>query len=361
MKPLFNNNVTPKISIDQILGTNYIRYDRLVDMVNKAFVGSSADTVNVYVDLYSMLKQLYNNQGYNIEDYTKVTSNIINICAHYREFFRTRYRVESKYFIVYSKNTPYINNQFYPEYNAKNNHAFNSNKLIDDMIIHNTILLETLCPYLPDIHFIKGEFESSVIIYDLICRNELVDNSPHIVLTKDPYAYQLVPMRDNITVFRPKKNKGIDVSYFINKNNLMHTYLTERKVKINDNYITLSPMTLSLIMALSSVKERNIKSMLNINSAINMVYDAIKEFKLINGYNSDFNTIWNALDHRKIKVSQLNFEYRLKAIDVHFQHSIFINTAECKDINLSNLYDPQTVKDINNKYFINNPLDLNRL
>lgn len=360
MKKLFNT-VTPKITIDQILGSNYIKYERLVEMVNRAFVGSSANEVNVYIDLYSMLKQLYNNQIYDIDDYTKVTSNIINICAHYREFFRTRYRVESNYYIVYSKNTPYINSQFYPDYNMKNSQAFNSNKLVDDMIANNIELIETICPYLPNIHFIKGTFETSVIIYDLICRNELENDNPHIVITKDPYAYQLVPMRDNITIFRPKKNKGMDISYYINNKNLLLAYLTERKVKITENSLTLSPKTLSLIMALSSVKERNIKSMLNINSAINMIYDAIKDYKLLNGYNSDYDIIWNALDHKKIKVSQLNFTYRMKAIDIAFQHSIFINTPECKDIKLTNLYDPNAVKEINNKYFINNPLDLNRL
>lgn len=363
MKNLFNNSniVTPKISIDQVLGTNYIRYERLVDMVNKAFVGSSANTVNVYIDLYSMLKPLYNNQGYNIEDYIKLTSNIINICAHYREFFRTRYRVESKFFIVYSKNVPYINNQFCYEYNAKNNHAFNSNKLIDDMIANNIELLETLCPYLPDIHFIKGDFESSVIMYDIICRNELIDNSPHIVLTKDIYAYQLVATRDNVIIFRPKKSKGMDISYFINKNNLLYSYLTERKVKINEKYTMLMPEMLTLIMALSSVTERNIKTMLNINTAINMLIDAIKDYKIVNGYNSDMNAVWNALDHKKIKIPQISFEGRVKAIDIAFQHSIFINTPECKDINITNLYDPKTVQDINNRYFANNPLDLNRL
>ena len=36
--------------------------------------------------------------------------------------------------------------------------------------------------------------------------------------------------------------------------------------------------------------------------------------------------------------------------------------AESKDISwLINLNDPDTVKDINNKYFIDNPLDLNAL
>lgn len=350
-----------KISIDQILGTNYIRYDRLFEMVVSAFKGSSANTINIYIDLYSILKPLYNNEIYNIEDYTKVTSNVINICAHYREFFRTRGKVESRFFIVYSKNVPYVNNQFYPNYNAKNNHSFNSNKMIDDMINNNISLLETLCPYLPDIHFIKGSFESSVIIYDLICRNELIDNTPHVILTKDTFAYQLIPIRDNILVFRPKKSKGTDLSYYVDKNNLLSTYFTERKVKLEDKYRIVMPGLLSLIMALSSVPERDIKLLCNIKTTMNMVINAIRENKINNGYNADISTVWSALDTTKIKLSQPSFESRFKAIDIVFQQLVFMNTPEAKDIKISNLYDPETVKQINNQYFINNPLDLNRL
>lgn len=354
-------NTIEKISIDQILGSNYIRYDRLVDMVNTAFVGSSADTVNMYIDLYSMLKPLYNNQNYNIEDYSKVTSNIINICAHYREFFRTRYRVESRFFLVYSKNTPYINKQFYPEYNSGNESSFNTNKLVDDMISNNISLLETICPYLPDIFFIKGDFETSVIIYDLICRVETLDKvSPHIVLTKDKYAYQLIPTRDNVLIFRPKKNKGLDMSYFINKGNLISTYMNDRKVKFDESYMSIMPEMLTLMMGLSSVKERNIKTLLNIKSTMKIINDAIKEYKLLNGYNT-IETLWNSIDNSKIKLSQQSFEYRMKAIDIIFQHSIYINTPECKNVKCTNLYDPETVKEINNKYFISNPLDLDRL
>lgn len=350
-----------KISIDQVLGTNYIRYDRLMEMVIGAFRGSTADTINIYIDLYSMFKPLYNNQNYNIEDYTKVTSNVINICAHYREFFRTRGKVESRFFLVYSKNTPYVNNQFYPGYNDKNIKAFNANKLIDDMIDNNIALLETLCPYLPDIHFIKGSFETSVMIYDLICRNEIVDNAPHVILTRDTYAYQLVPTRDNVLIFRPKKNKGMDVSYYINKNNLLKMYLNERKVKIEDKYLTLMPGLLSLIMTLSSVQERNIKLLCNIKTTMNLLIEAIQSNKLMNGYNADINTVWNALDNTRIKIPQTSFEFRFKAIDVVFQQLVFMNTPEAKGIKLVNLYDPDTVREINNKYFINNPLDLNRL
>lgn len=349
------------LMIEQMLNSNYVRYNKMVEIISEAFAGSSANHLNIYIDMYSMVKVLYKSDVYDINDYSSVTSCIINMCAHYREFFWTRFKVTTKFFIVYSKNTPYINNQFYPEYNSKSLYSFNTNKKVDDMIKNNIELLETLCPYLPDIHFVKGTFETGVIMYDLICRNELQDNSPHMIITKDVYNYQLVAMRNNIIILRPKKSKGEDESYYINQKNLYMKYMQSRNADYGNFHSIISPGLISLLMTLTSVKERNIKSLINIKSAIKQLYLGITEYKLLNGYNSDLQSIWNALDTAKFSIGQTTFEHRFKAIDIQFQHSVYINTPECKEITLNNLYDPDNIKIINNKYFINNPLDLNRL
>lgn len=351
-----------RLTIERLINSSYVRYNKLVEIVAQAFVGSTANEINIYIDLYSILKGLYSNRSnYVIEDYSSVTSSIINMCAHYREFFRSRYRVESKFFIVYSKNCPYINKQFYPNYNKNNEFKMNSNKMVDDMIKNNLELLETLCPYLPDIHFVQGTFETGVIIYDLICREEVNNRNPHLVITKDVYNYQLVSMRDNITILRPKKSEGNDVSYYINKNNLYVEYLKSRKTDYTGIPAILSPELISLLMTLSSISERNIKSLINIKSALKLLNQNIEQYRILNGYNSDMNNIYNQLNIEKYNIGITTFDHRFKAIDINFQHSVFINTPECASISLNNLYDPENVKMINNKYFKSNPLDLNRL
>lgn len=349
-----------KVSLEQIVNMNYVKYSKMIDIVNSVYTGSDATTINIYIDMYSIIKPLYSHMSYQINDYSALTACIINMCAHYREFFRTRYNTESRIFIVYSKNCNYINNQFYPEYNYKNLLMFNANKKVDDMIKNNIELLSILCPYLPDIYFVPGTFETGVLIYDLICRNELVDNSPHMIITKDQYNYQLIPTRDNITIVRPKKLHGEDISYYINKSNLVQTYLAERKVKTKLSNI-LNPGLLSLIMTLSSVSERNIKSLFNISNAIKIISKSVSDYRILNGYNSDTEHIWNGIYNTNFKIGYTTFEHRFKSIDIINQHSIFINTPECKTIEFKNLFDPDTVRGINNKYFRITPLDLNRL
>jgi len=332
----------------------------MIEIVNAVYAKSNASTINIYIDMYSMIKSLYSNREYEINDYAALTACIINMCAHYREFFKTRYKTKSRFFIVYSKNCSYMNNQFYSEYNYKNLGMFNANKKIDDMVKNNIELLKTLCPYLDDIHFIPGTFETGVIIYDLMCRNELIDDSPHMIITKDKYNYQLATARNDVTILRPKKSNGEDMSYSISYNNLIFTYYNERNFKMKEPNM-LSSALVSLIMTLSSVPERNIKSLFNISRTIKILNKAVKGFKIIDGYNSDTEVIWNGIYNDDFKIGYPTFENRFKAIDIRLQHSIFINTPEAKSIQFKNLVDPETVRSINNMYFKSTPLDLNRL
>lgn len=349
------------VLLEQIINSNYIKYDRLVNMVNRAFVNSTARNLNIYIDLYSIFKGLYKNKNYNIDDYSTVTSCIINMVAHYRQFFRSRYNTETKFYIVYSKNCCYINNQFYKGYNSKNAYAFNMNKLVDDMIHNNIELLETLCPYLPDVFFIKSQFETGVVIYDLICKDEALNiASPNLIITKDIYNYQLAAMRDNIVIFRPKKSNGIDSSYYIDKNNLLLYYLVSRKSNSMDEIKNLSPELLSLLMTISSVSDRNIKMMTNIKNAISILNSAVKDCRILNGYNYLTNTLYDSLKIDNY-INKIDFENRFKAIDIQYQHLIFVNTVESQSMKLLNLVDNDAVRQINNVYFKKNPLDLNNL
>lgn len=350
-----------KVSIEQLINSSYIKYNRLTGIINEVFVGSNASHVNIYIDLYSVLKPIFGN-NYAILDYSVISSCVINMCAHYREFFKTRYGVSSTIFIVYSQNNPYINNQFYSGYNEKNYKTITSDKLLIDMVKNNIELLELLCPYLPDIHFIKSEYETGVVIYDLICRQEAVAHVPHLVISKDVYNFQLVTLQQDTIILRPKKSKGEDLSYYINRYNVLPTYLLiERKIKPESVIPTLRPELLSTIMAMAGVKERNIKSVCNISSSLKILHRAIEEQKIINGYNSDPLTLYFNIDNSKLSISEKTFEFRFKAIDIYFQYLVYMNTAECKSIKLNNLYDPETLREINDKHFIKYPLNLNAL
>ena len=94
--------------------------------------------------------------------------------------------------------------------------------------------------------------------------------------------------------------------------------------------------------------------MVNITTAIGRVYKAITENKIINGYNTDINFVYNQLELFSI-IDQDNFRLRFNAVDLVFQYRLYCNMSESKDISwLIDLRDPDTVKSINNKYFTDN-------
>lgn len=349
-----------KILIEQIINMNCIKYNRMVEIVNEAFRNSDANEVNIYIDLYSILRPLYK-ASFDIKDYSVVTSSIINICSHYRSFFKNCYKTYANFYLIFSNNCPMINKQFYYGYNSNNEKMIESNKLITDMIEYNIKLLELLCPYLPNIHFIKGTFETGTIMYDMICRNSCKSNNPHIILTKDLYNYQIIPTMNNVIILRPKKNKGEDESYYISNINVIERYIKDREKSMNsEKFSRLMPGMLSMLMTLSSVKNRNIKSLLNISKANMILNTAIENNQIQNGYNSTTSFIWD-LFQNDFNISKDGLESRFKAIDIVTQQRIYMNTPESKNIKILNLYDPKTIKIINNQYFITNPLDLERL
>jgi hypothetical protein len=351
-----------KIEIEQLINMNYIKYDRLVSMVSEAFVGSTADTVDIFIDMYSLIKPLYSNNNYSINDYSAVTSCLVNMCAHYRAFFK-RYRVSTRFFIIFSKNCSEINKKFCYGYNAKNENMMNSNKLVTDMIEQNVELLDILCPYLPDIFFIQSSFETAVVMTELIIKHGNI-NTPSIIITKDSYNYQLVNTNvSEIVIFRPKKYNGQDISYIVNQQNLYQIYIMENCNQNEDvTCYFLSPELLSVLMSINKVSSRNIKSIYNIKKSILILQKSIKDNLILNGYNSDIRYLWECLYQYLPELNYSTFETRFKAIDIKFQYTIYMNSIECSYINLLNLYDPEAVKGINNKYFrTTNPLDLDRL
>ena len=356
-----------KISIGQIINMNAIRYDRMTQIVSTAFTGSNATKVNIYIDLFNMIKTLYRDYNYVIDDYSDITSCIINICAHYRSFFEERYHVSSEIFLVFSTNTCSINKALVDKYNSKTELMIMSNPKVTDMIDNNLKLLEILCPYLPDIYFIRTEYETSVAIKYLIDKRK--DISPNIVVTKDIYNYQLAAdMMNNVTIFRPSKaiinSQTIDNSYFINHYNLFDTFLMERK----NNYkstMDLYTAHLPIIMALSRVPERNIKSLLNINVSINILSKMIEEHYIGSARVSDIEYVYEYIANNvRTDIHGQLFLNRYKAIDIPSQLNILLtDSSSCLSIEngLINLYDPVAVQQINNEYFKHNPLDLNRL
>ena len=351
----------PSLIEDQIRGS-YVKYERLSQIVYDTYGGSSiasATELNVYVDLYSILHSIWSESGQTIiGNYTDITSAVINMVGHYRSFF-SRMQVKTKFFLIFSYNTCDINQKFVAEYNQvfkDKTEIKKYQKIAED----NFNLMNILCPYLPDVFFIKSvrNYEASVIMSHLI--DKYGQNIPNLIISKDLYPIQLCGLHRYTSFLRPYKYKGVDSSIMISINEKQSfrydfwKFVAEyRKVQLSslDN---VSPLNFPLVMALNSFPERNIKGAICvIQTAIKLVWQMARdnEVKILPSqlYTNEYMV-------KNLPVSKV--ESRMNALDVGFMRSYYDNDPESKAIKLDNLRDDGAVNNINAKFFRDNPINL---
>lgn len=350
-----------KANIESVLLGYYIKYTRLEQLTLTTIASSefaNSNDVYIYIDLYDMLKKLYSIDIYANKQFT-IVSSVINLAAHMREFYWTRYHVNSRIYLIYATEESNNHRQFYPGFSDFKLKEMMNYQKINDIIESQLEMVKILCAYIYNVYYIRKTTDFSMFTYDNIINNPTI---PAIVLTKSKYAYQLPAMCSNVFLLRPKKSKGEDTSYAITCNNVFLNYCS----KINNNktmsqVAEINPKLLSLIMTLNGLPSKKLLTLFNTTTAVGRVYNAIKGNLIINDYNTDIDYVYNQLQISN-KIDAYNFKYRFNAVDLVFQHRLYTMMAESKDISwLINLNDPDTVKDINNKYFIDNPLDLNAL
>ena len=95
-----------------------------------------------------------------------------------------------------------------------------------------------------------------------------------------------------------------------------------------------------------------------------MNYTLRKNNILLNGYNpSALNGITFELLFKDTSIDYMDIRNRYNAIDLQNQTTIFKSRPDSSNVfkNIINLYDPDSVRNINSKYFQKYPLDLNRV
>ena len=350
------------VSVEEIVTKYFIKYDTLKLLVPYAFAGSKATRLNIYIDLYGMYHTLYSRQyRTSVNNYTAFTTLVINMCAHYRTYFKFL-DVSTKFFLISSFNTPEFSISSLPYYNKTMEEKL-GNKAVSNMMELDLALLELICPYLPDIHFLKTNFESAVLM------NHLIDiegqDIPSLIIGTDIYPFQLCAMKNNVTLFWPRKYFGEDSSYVIcNKTHPEHSKsfwgAIERKMGKSVSYETvgsISPSNYVLLASLTRVLDRDLPTITNVTRASRLIstLPGYREMRLTPDILFELNQKGvEGLDYNLITS-------RYQALDVQYQSLLFNESLESKSIHYENLNDPDAVQRINDKYFKDNPIDIFRL
>ena len=354
-----------------------VRYDRLNEIIPKAFKGYKDTELNIFIDLYSIYRTMYS-RGFHtdVKDYREFTVYLIDLCTHYRSYFKY-IGINTKIFIISSYNTP--DHITLPGYN-QDMHDKLKNKPVSDMVNTNVELLKILCPYLPDIHFLETKHESSVLMYELLVRGEVC--RPTIILSTDIYPMQLTNLFDNVAYLYPIKDFGNDSSWIIYPKTHSQAKFTlwpiimrkTHKIAREQTLMSLSPRNMVLLESLNSVNERNITpALLNLSSIADYIYEVIGEADILlqpefltevhNVYKNDKTNNGTRGDEKREHLRSIIpiVRERYNALNVIYQDEYYRNSIEQMKLHYENLSDPQAVQIINDRYFSDNPIDILRL
>ena len=122
----------------------------------------------------------------------------------------------------------------------------------------------------------------------------------------------------------------------------------------------------SIFQALSGVRTRNMNHIKVANTVIKLLEKGVIDGAFNNGYNSssifyeETNPFFKILQD---PVAASDATNRFAAIDLPYQTMLYSSSLQVKELPTSiiNLYNPDEMRAINDKYFKEYPLDLNRV
>jgi len=357
------------LSIEMLVAGFCVKYARLNYLINEFYAKSTADKLSIYVDMNSVIKKLYsiNEWGYHYKDQLELSASILNLCAHYRDFFRSR-GVQTNFFIIYGNNCPAFNELYIKGYNNKFIGDYIKKKDITDMVNINKNTLRLITQYIPGIYFFDiGNNEVSAMIDYLLryTHSAEVPDLESIILTKDILSFQLIP-EHNVKVLRPFKAEE-DESYIVDNSNLWEIFLTKYR-KLSPLHPDLYPGFIQNVLPMSGVRERGMYSILSVTQAINAIYQVIQMpgLKILENNRLYSQSAVNAACMPLIESSnEAEIELRYKAINPRFQSSFVLldSNPEFRTIRFTDIEDVKSLHDVMMFYFEDKgiPVDLNRL
>jgi hypothetical protein len=373
--------------LQALIYSQFITYNRLTGMINESCRDSNANVAHIYIDMQSLLKSIYSNiDKLTIGPYNGLTSCMINMAIHYKYFFLSRYGTTCKIYFVYSNNCPEYCKKWVPNYNARNIQVANHSAQHLEIINQNLQMMRTITPYIDNMYFIETQHETGLAIYHLIMMNTC-EKEPHMnfVITKDQYNYQLVNTPNTI-ILRPKRNTSTnnqpvqpgerDISYYINSLNIWNVICLERKIEFTPS-VLINPIFVTLVYAISGIKQRGIASTIGIKKCLEIIQNLILSNNMMNNALDNIALIYLNSSKERMKNSSLQtlqndgtimgMNNNYKAIDLSYQYLLIRSNSNIySDLDLFNsylidLYDPEGLKNINEQYFKDCPIDLMKL
>jgi hypothetical protein len=257
--------------IEKILNSKKIRYDKLNSLLDGYI--SQMDTykqANIYVDLQSVIKQLYNDellkQFQSVDDRNRIVivSEIVNLVGHFRNYFATRKLMFTNFYFYYSFKESTYHKDIYSDYRSEYYEKRNDPEhlifgFLNRVLIHSMKLVKTIMMYIPHCTFINTlDIEPSLIPYSIINSNRVSEDDINFILTNDKTYYQDLTLSKRTYILTIQ---GTEKSRLITKENVIDCILTQNKSKKNSSdFVNVTAETVKIVQPMIVNKDYELKA-----------------------------------------------------------------------------------------------------
>lgn len=342
---------------------------------------NSNKMVNIYIDIESLIKQLYNselNSGIQNElhtmmneDKTFIASEIVNYVGHYRHYFASRYNLPTRIMLFYSYDKfdnaldvfPDYRDHYYNTRLDDNNPTFG---LTTQHIKSNIDIATMIIKYIPNVYIYNtGNIEPTLLPGYLMQLDPSTD-SYSIIISNQEIFYQDIAVKDRSYLLEMKS----DDSKLITGNQIIPTWIEGTKKTMYD-YVGMIPEIIPLAQVFIANKELNFKSYKRIGKTVSLtklkktIDKGLLEPSMYMSKQIDPEVVLdNMIEAKQLKnVSDkdkedfinrfhfINHKYMISKYDVQLRNIIGPNQT-------IDLRDPQGMKDANEELFRANPINL---
>lgn len=341
--------------IEPIMNFQKIKFNKLDELVPLNY--SRGKRINIYLNMNSVLSYFYSENIISAmnsltgKEYLIFVPEFINLMAHYRHYFWSRFHSRTRFFIYYLnspiKRAKNINKDYCKKYLDRLDVNDIKAGVMNDILKTIFNMINKIVYYLPECYFIEsGGHDMSVIPYYIIDRINKKKNQCNIVMTHDYYDFQLLN-HDATMILSPAGNRS--KSYF--RENIFDKKTKGTKYKLNNE---ISPELFSLLMSISGYNNRNINKIQGFAKTIKTLDSLIDSSLIENEYSSDLENI-----SKLFNIDYTDLYNNFILTDLRIQEQLLSDTDKKLISNkLINLKDNTSLMNLNSDYFQFNNLQL---
>lgn len=346
--------------IEIILNSFKVKYNVLLDLINNS--SAEGDNMNIYINLDSIFNNFYVEgkdsamNSLTVKESLIMVSELINIAAHYRHFFWSRFRATTKIYFYYCNKRPKwqkkkVDTYFEKdEFNKSTEHPKFSgiNETIEDVLK----LFSKVIEYIQEVYYVPSDgLEPSIIPYYLI-KNTGNENTCHMVISKDKIDYQLCNINNTFIV----SPRGVNTKMIEAKTIYDHKFKSIKYRPKNH----LSPELYPLLIAFLGDKKRGIPKVkgCTLVHTLKTIDKLIDDELIKNGLNKSISldTLSECID--EVSAKQIKNNYKCINFNRVYHLLTEMDSYNIRKHISNNKYDNESIMNLNGTYFQNNNIKL---